>query len=265
MMFIQFLKNSFASQVSVKNYVSGARTWVLQHRGCVNGFDSIEIKQMFAAVDATSTHIPSPAYPLTVSHVKCICDYIDNCLTVPPAVKACILIGFTCFLRACNLLSPSTQNWLGPHTMLVSDIVETDFSLLVHLKSSKNFNSKNSKIIPVRKVENPKYCPFVAWILFKRRVNPCPIGPAFMVDDYTPLLSKNVLDVMNAALKTIIPSNAKISMHSLRRGGTQSAAAQGASDELLMEHGAWKSSKGLSYYLPKHKTRVPNIISNSLA
>lgn len=265
MMFIQFLKNSFASQVSVKNYISGARTWVLQHRGYVNSFDSIEIKQMFAAVDATSTHVPSPAYPLTTSHVKCICDYIERYSNIPLAVKACILIGFTCFLRTCNLLSPSTQKWQGQHTMLVSDIVETDFGLLVHLRSSKNFNSKNSKIIPVLKVDNPKYCPVTAWLLYKVRVNPCPIGPAFMVDDYTPLVSRNVVDVMNLALKPVLPSNAKISMHSLRRGGTQSAASQGASDELLMQHGTWKSSKGLSYYLQKQKNSVPNIIANSLA
>lgn len=122
LMFIQFLKNSFDSHVSVKNYVSGARTWVLQHKGITDSFDSFEVKQMFGALEATSTHIPVPAYPLTISDVKIVCDYIDANNRIPLAVKPCVLIGYTCFLRSCNLLSPSTQKWLGPHTLLVSDI-----------------------------------------------------------------------------------------------------------------------------------------------
>lgn len=96
-------------------------------------------------------------------------------------------------------------------------------------------------------------------------MNPCPIGPAFMLDDHTPLVSRNVVDVMNAALKQVVPGQSKISMHSLRRGGTQTAANKGASNQHLMVHGTWKSAKGLKHYLPKKKNPVPHIIANSLA
>lgn len=265
MMYIQFLKNSFASQVSVKNYVSGAKTWVLQHKGAPNSFESIEVKQMLTAVDVTSTHVPSPAYPLTADHVKLVCDYIDLHSNIPAAVKPCILIGYTAFLRSCNLLSPSTLNWFGPHTLLVSDITFSDDGLMIFLRSSKSFNSRESKVVQVKRVQNTRYCPVHAWSDYKYSVNPCPIGPAFMVDDYTPLVTRNVVDVLNAALRQFLPVNTKVSMHSLRRGGTQTAANQGAPNEHLMRHGTWKSSKGLKYYLPKQKNSVPNIIANSLA
>lgn len=264
-MFIQFLKNSFSSSVSVKNYVSGARTWVLQHKGSTNGFDSHEVKQMFAAVDVTSHHIPSPAYPLTSNDIKLVCDYIQSCPDIPLAVKPCILIGYSCFLRACNLLSPSTQIWNGPHTLLASDVIIAPHGLTIFLRSSKSFNAKNPRFINVLKVDNPNYCPVVAWGLYKSVVNPCPVGPAFMVNDHTPLVARNVVHVLNSALKPLLPTNAKVSMHSLRRGGTQTAAAQGASQEHLMKHGTWNSTKGLKYYLPKSKNMVPNIIANSLA
>lgn len=228
LMFIQFLKNSFASPVSVKNYMSGARTWILQHRGYIQSFESIEVKQMFAALDSTSQHVPSPAYPLSSTDIKTVCDYIDVNPFVPLSVKACILIGYTCFLRACNLLSPSTQNWKGPHTLLVSDVVPNGQDLLLYLRSSKNFNRENSKLVLVRKVDNPKYCPVLAWYAYRSKVNPCPLGPAFMLDDYTPLVSRNVVDVLNLALRPVLPPNTKVSMHSLRRGGTQTAAKHGA-------------------------------------
>lgn len=159
MMYVQFLKNSFASQVSVKNYVSGARTWILLHQGCVASFDSIEVKQMFAAIDATSLHVPTPAYPLTADVIKLICDYIDSNSQIPMCIKPCILIGYTCFLRSCYLLSPSTIKWMGPHTMLASDIIVSGPGLLILLRSSKSFNARNPKVMSVQKVINPKYCP----------------------------------------------------------------------------------------------------------
>lgn len=264
-MYIQFLKNSFASEVSVKNYISGARTWVLQHNGNVFAFDSIEVRQMFSALVSTSRHIPSPAFPLNPSHVKTVCDYIDSHPNIPLAVKPCLLIGYSCFLRTCNLLSPSTNNWIGPHTLLVSDVIPSDQGLLIYVRSLKNFNVKNPKFVQVNRVDNVNYCPVAAWSLYVTRVNPCPIGPAFMVDDYTPLVSRNVVDVMNLALKPVIPSGTKVRMHSLRRGGTQSAAEQGASNEHLMLHGAWSSRKGLKYYLPQKNNNFPNIIAKSLA
>lgn len=86
-----------------------------------------------------------------------------------------------------------------------------------------------------------------------------------MINDYTPLTSRNVVDVLSKVLRPTIPVNAKLSMHSLRRGGTQTAAKEGASNEQLLIHGTWKSAKGLSYYLPKKKNQVPNIIANTLA
>lgn len=264
-MYIQFLKNSFASQVSVKNYVSGARTWVQLHKGSICNFDSLEVKQMFAAVDATSSHVPVPAYPLTSGDIKLICDYVDSHSEIPLAVKPSILIGYTCFLRSCNLLAPSTQKWVGPHTMLASDIVFNGSGLYVFLRSSKTFNSKSPKVLTVVPAPNRKYCPVTAWLNYRSAVNPCPIGPAFMVNDYTPLISRNVVDVLNCVLRPNLSAGIKLSMHSLRRGGTQMAANSGASNEHLLVHGTWKSAKGLKYYLPAKKNPVPNIIANSLA
>lgn len=264
-MYIQFLKNSFASQISVKNYVSGARTWVQLHKGSICSFESLEVKQMFSGLDATSVHVSAPAYPLTSADIKLLCDYLDAHSEIPLAVKPAILIGYTCFLRSCNLLSPSTQKWLGQHTMLASDIVFNGSGLWVFLRSSKTFNAKSSKALVVEQAPNPKYCPVTAWLNYKTRINPCPIGPAFMVNDYTPLISRNVVDVFNRVLRPNLTTDTKLSMHSLRRGGTQMAASQGASNDELLIHGTWKSHKGLKYYLPPKKNLVPNIIAKSLA
>lgn len=40
-MFTQYLKNSFAAPATVKNYLSGARTWIAEHGGDLTPFGSI--------------------------------------------------------------------------------------------------------------------------------------------------------------------------------------------------------------------------------
>lgn len=86
-----------------------------------------------------------------------------------------------------------------------------------------------------------------------------------MVDDYTPLISRRVMDVLNEALRPVLSPNAKVSMHSLCGGGAQTAANQGAFQEHLILHGTWRLVKGIKYYFPKQKTKVPNITAHSLS
>lgn len=76
-MYLQFLKNSFASTVSIKNYLSGAKYWISHHGGNIKSFESHEVKEMLSAVSTLSNHVPTQAYPITSQDVKKICDYID--------------------------------------------------------------------------------------------------------------------------------------------------------------------------------------------
>lgn len=72
------------------------------------------------------------------------------------------------------------------------------------------------------------------------------MGPAFMINDSTPLTSSPVVAVMRKALANagrVLP--AKVSFHSLRRGGAQLAARNGASQEEIMSHGTWASKGGV--------------------
>lgn len=199
-MYIQFLRNSFSSPSSVKNYVSGSKIWIVQHAGNVSSFDSLEVKEMLNAVTNLSTHVPLQAYPLAPQDVRSICHYIDDNPVVPLAIKPCILIGFAAFLRASNLVSPSVNVWIGPHTLLASDIIHSIDGLTILLRSTKTLKSYKPTVINVSRVSDTRYCPVAAWNLYKSRCNPCPIGPAFMVNDKIPLTSKPIVTVLNQVL-----------------------------------------------------------------
>lgn len=86
--------------------------------------------------------------------------------------------------------------------------------------------------------------------------NPCPIAPAFMINDAIPLESGTKFETSR---KTIL-------IHTLNsEGGTEAVALAGASEKQLMSHGMGKSKSGLKYYLPKTHSKVPKIISHYLA
>lgn len=264
-MYIQYLKNSFRSPGTVKNYLSGSRNWISHHGGNPSSYDSNEVKEMFSAISTLCNHVPTQAYPFTPQDIRTVCDFIHSTPGVPYAIKPCILIGFAGFLRASNLVSPSPSCSIGPHTMLASDITDAPFGLLVNLRSTKTIKSGKPTTLSIHKVDDIRYCPVFAWYHYKSRCNPCPIGPAFMLTQNIPLTAKPIVNLLKSALGHKLLEGQSISMHSLRRGGTQTAAKAGASNEHLMAHGTWKSKSGLRFYLPKQPSKVPSLIANSLA
>lgn len=266
LMYSQFLANSFASTVSVRNYLSGAKVWIILHDGVTSAFDSFQLKQMLSGVSLKSNHVPRSAPPLTVSDVRIICDFIDLNPDVHVAIKPCILFAFSCFLRASNVVAPSLQVWGGPHTLRAVDVLNSGNGLVVIIRSTKTRGKAHPLTLTIDPVSNRNYCPVAAWCLYKYIVNPCPLGPAFVLNDGTPLTARPVVAVMKSALKKAGSLYwDSVSMHSLRRGGTHVAANSGAPEAQIMERGSWKSKKGLNFYLPKKPSSVPKIIAQSLA
>lgn len=110
-MYYQFLGNTYASPATVKNHISGAKNWVLLHRGNIGNFGAHELGMMSKSILEKSSHCPAPAAPLTPEDIKAICLYIDSVNQPHPAFKAAILLAFATFLRVSNVLSPSILSW----------------------------------------------------------------------------------------------------------------------------------------------------------
>lgn len=223
-------KNSYSSPGTVKNYFSGSKVWITHHAGNTASDEANEIKEMLVAVSTLSRHVPCQAYPLTPQDLKIVCDYIHSHPQIPLAIKPCILIGFAGFLRASNLVSPSLNAWLGPHTILASDIVNSSTGLLVNLRSTKTIKAGKYTTLQIHKAPDIKYCPVFSWNDYKSKQNLCPIGPAFMVNHHVPLTSTPIVTVLKSALGHKLSYGQSLTMHSLRRGGTHTAARAGASN-----------------------------------
>lgn len=264
-MYYQFLANSFSSPGTVKNHVSGAKNWVQLHRGNIQHFAAYELGMMSKSVLEGSKHIPSPAAPLSPQDIKTICSYVDSLANPHPAYKAAILLAFATFLRVSNVLSPSKTSWGGSHTLLVKDIICYQGRLDVTIWSTKTRKNGEPHVLQVLPSLDPSLCPVMAWRRYIDYVQPCPLGPAFMLDDDTPLTPGPVVNLMRTALrKAGNPAYSRVSFHSLRRGGAQTAAKNGATQEEIMYHGTWKSSAGVEAYLKPDPRMVPAIMAGTL-
>lgn len=249
-MYAQFLRNSYDAPATMRNYISGAKSWIGQHGGNITAFSAPEFLQLTQGFIKRSQHVPSRAQPLLWHHVRHVIDFMNSVPNVPLAAKPCLLIGFHTFLRASNLLSPSTGVWGGPHTLLAKHLRLSDAGLHITVLTTKTKSNPTplSTIIPWH--NDPVYCPAQAWLRYVTARRPCPVGPAFVTDDHRPLTSKHIVGLMRIALQDypgIIVD--KVTLHSLRRGAAQDAKLAGIPVERIMERGMWRSRAGLSPYL----------------
>lgn len=247
-MFYQYLANKLKSISSVQNYISGARAWVLEHGGDILAFSGHEHSTMIKALAKDSTHKVKRAFPLTLTHISAIVAYLDSARNVPLCVKPCILIGFLCYLRSSNLVSPNFMLWGGQHTLLSKHILDKGNSLSVTVPSTKTRVAPYMVIIPA--LADSSICPVLAWRRYVHCVNPPPSAPAFLLNPATSLTSALVVRLMRDALSNFQDADlAAISMHSLRRGAAQQAENIGVPLQQIMDRGGWASRSGIKPYL----------------
>lgn len=251
-MYAQYLYNSHSSPQSVKNYMSGARTWVTEHGGDPSAFDDHDVQQILKGFVKKSSHVPQRAVPLASHHILQIATYVSFNPAVPKSVLPCIVIGFKCFLRSSNLLSPSMRVWGGPHTLLARNVIVTDKGLLLTIDSTKTKWDNSASEILLPPEPNSRVCPVALWTHYYRTVKPWYLGPAFLTDSHLPLTARHVVTVMRAALSSAKDiDSGKLSMHSLRRGAVQEAVLNDVPLDQIKEAGMWRSTSGVKPYLDK--------------
>lgn len=265
-MYTQFLANTYPAPGTAKNHLSGIKSWIILHGGRPDNFATLELSLMSKAITEKSQHVPNPAAALTARDIQTICHYIDCNQPQHPGIKAAILMAFATFLRVSNVLSPSTSTWGGRHTLRAQDVLKTADGMKIIIRSTKTRRTGRPHVLHILRTADVRFCPVTAWEAYYELVVPCPLGPAFMVDASVPLTAGPVVSVMRKALNhSKITSSSNISFHSLRRGGAQSAAAQGATQEQIMEHRTWKSKTGVDAYLRPNPRIVPALLADTLA
>lgn len=245
-MYTQYLSNSFGSVSSVKYYISGAKSWVIEHGSNVDSFLT-QKSMMIKSVTKDSTHVDKRAFPLALEHISVIAAYLDRG-NAPLSIKPCVLIGFSCYLRSSNLVSPNFSTWGGTHSLLAKNVIDCRDYLRVIITSTKSHTLPYSLCIPSLQAQH--ICPVLAWRRYNATMNLDPHGPAFVLTQGAPLTAAVVVRLMRDALSNYPDiDTSSISMHSLRRGAAQEADKAGLPLSDIMHRGGWASHSGVKPYL----------------
>lgn len=266
-MFNQFLANSLSAPGSRRNYITGARKWILARGGDDTALSAPEAQSVYKGALLTRPHTPSQAPALTPHTLTMLCQYLDSIPYTSP-VKAALCIGYFAFLRASNLLSPTVTLWSGPHTLTRGDIYSHSQGLTVLIRSSKTITANCAPVpLSLPLIPGAPACPTTAWNSYTHQLLTPPDSPAFMLFSGKPLTPPVFNQVIRDALVALNCPNAnKFSGHSLRRGGSQAAVYGGADRLDVSKHGTWSTQAGMKPYVPtSQSTRVANTLATLFA
>lgn len=257
--FSRYLFTKCTSTQTVRNNISGAKTWVDEMGGDTAPFKSRDMSLMIKGGSRASSHVPRRAPALTPDMIKYISDYLDRAGNYGTVPRAAILIGFFSMIRQSNLLSPSARSWGGPHTLRRRDIRVVPGGLRLDIISSKTIHLRQqatSLFIP--SITGSRYCPTEAWARAARLAPGRPEDPAFITTSKKPLTPYALTNIMRGALTHMgVDTPQAFTLHGLRRGAAQVCHDLKVNTEHIMAQGTWRSAAIRAYTIPQAPTQAP--------
>ena len=265
-MYVQHLANIHKNVRSVKNYVSGAKSFVRNANGNITPFDSYVLVNLIKGVARLSFHVPSR--PPTLSPLD-VCTCADDLAALGPGgvvARAALLFGVATFLRQSNFVAGPAST--AGHLLTRGDLQFHPGGLHVTVRSTKTiWDARDAVVIPVAAAPRSPYCPVMA-CRHALRLAPAPMtAPVFLwPGTLTPVHASQLLNMLRTVLRRRAhPAWAKITIHSLRHDGATMALGCGATLPEIMDHGTWRS-RAVCGYLPRVlQSSVPRRIATVLA
>lgn len=262
-LYTAFLANSFNPPQTIKNYLSGARTFLRDKGMDISILASPKHKQTVRGVERRSLHVPRQAPELSIDEIKSISSSMSLMGAPISGERAAFLIMYATFLRKSNVIFSHNSPL---HVLRTCDINLMNDILWISIMSSKTITSPaDAASLPIYPAPGP-HCPIQAWFTHLDHWPRPPTAPAFLTSMGTPISPSSLLTIIRSCLSAINSNNApSFSFHSMRRTGSRHAARAGASVEDVMTLGDWSSSSVHTYVPRPLFTPAARHISNILA
>lgn len=258
-LYIVWCEDFVKSPRGIKNYLSGARSWIAECGFGTHAFDSPLVKRALRGLARSTKHVPSPAPPVTPAHVMYVARVFDHWGPDYLHLKVTLLFLYFTLCRQGNLMSPTWRS-VGRHVLALEDVVVSSKRLFLTLRSTKT--TAHPVVIPVAEVANPTYCPVRAWKAYLLRHPGGPRAAAIRGRDGLPLTTAEFTRSVRMALSRCpIPLSGEFTPHGLRRGAAQACQAAGVDVKLIMDLGLWTSS-AVNNYLTEGRVRVAGTEAN---
>lgn len=264
LMYIQLLKNSNKTPGTIKNYLSGAKLYLMERGFSGTSFMHPMVVNFLKGTDRLSTHVITQAVPIPTNFILKACALLRGFSSEGDIIASSILFAFATMVRQCHLFY--TAHGHG-HLIPRRDVTVKENVLFVSVRSSKTTNIRNVSVIEVRAVPDPKACPVQGYL---RALRLSPGGPhdVLFKDPRTGLAfqaARANLMLKSALAAAGFRGASGASFHSLRRSSAQLCARSGVPLEQVQQHGLWRSSGIRSYLSSPTISNTSQVISKDMS
>ena len=181
--YVEFLLNSFSSPSTVRNYISSLATFQSWRGLSTEFFNSLQVSQLWRAIDLTVRHFPRQVHILSVAQFKVLLQHAALLGTNHRLFKAFLTLLFFSMVRVSTLIPYVSTKFDQSRHMCVNDLQRTDFGYLVNIKWAKNLqNPKSAYILPILKNSDTELCPVKALDSYLATLDNSTVNkPLFMV------------------------------------------------------------------------------------
>lgn len=241
--YVEFLRRSFVSFQSVRNYLNGVKLLHAQFDEPFPEYASLSLRLTLKGAAKLMFREPNRAPPVTPSLLKQLRRTVDVSNPFEVTFFCCALFAFFALARKSSLI-PKRSDCFDPILLPTrGDVRLTSFGLVLKLKASKcNQFGARCREIPLFRSTGSEICP-VDW--FRRMCTLVPTRgrcqPLFTVGTCRSF----DFDLFSKYLKLFLSRNnlpvSNFTGHSFRRGGATAAFRAGLPGELIQYLGGWSS------------------------
>ena len=132
--YVEFLLNSFSSPSTVRNYISSLATFQSWRGLSTEFFNSLQVSQLWRAIDLTVRHFPRQVHILSVAQFKVLLQHAALLGTNYRLFKAFLTLLFFSMVRVSTLIPYVSTKFDQSRHMCVNDLQRTVFSLFGQYK-----------------------------------------------------------------------------------------------------------------------------------
>ena len=247
--YVYFLSQSFESTASVKNYLSGVKTFAKLLGHDMAAFDSVDLKLTLQGISKVSLHIPRSKLPLCCSDLRLMIEMLDRTTPLQACMWVFLTFAYFGMLRASNLLCISVKSFKSTEQLIRCNVYFVSEGLNLHISWSKTRQTHDFvHILPLGRCHDLLLCPVRAYCNLLEVIPGDTMSPVMSIpslqskSELVPVTKHQISSLFKILLIKCQLDPNQYSLHSLRHGGATLAAKAGVTELMLKSHGDWRSN-----------------------
>ena len=249
-LYVQFLKRSFVSMTSVKNYVNGAKVLHLT-LGYTFPDPDYGFRLLLKGLARLHPHEEKRALPITPGILLSLFGVMDMSSPLHASLWCCFVSAFFLFARKSTMLPPTVASFTRKKHLTRGDFFRSEGALVVLIRWSKTLQLGERHLqVPLVEIPGSVLCPCRAFDHMVRLLTAEDVSPAFLHFVNGGLVSvchRVFVGTLGKLLRLAGVDARGFTGHSFRRGGASWAFQAGVPGELIQLHGDWRSDAYLKY------------------